>query len=337
MDLFGSKVKHKFLDEAQGMVQNSIGLVRTNSSASLDELYSLLITLNGSAMCADFEELAAIGLSLEEWIQNLQESSGAFSANDINLLSEFFETYEGHLTQLSQDPEKKLDYSALEKLTEKICANGASRLKTAYSNPTKFEALTEHALAPKILVVDDDETVGDIVSQVLSSKGYETEIFINPLDIPDEQLAFETCPYDLILSDLKMPELNGIELAEKIKRLNPNIPIIVMSGFGDKKEVMDLMNQDVECFIDKPFKHEDLLQAVEKYLNIYQIRQKLAEMGEKSFELSVEISKIHHRLEGIIAGLGIENEFRNILECSSELREITHELIRRNQKRETNQ
>jgi len=79
-----------------------------------------------------------------------------------------------------------------------------------------------------------------------------------------EALSEET--FDLIISDLRMPNLNGMELMEELKRRKINLPVIFITAYGEVESYMDLMNLGAFEYINKPVKGQEILGVVRKAL-----------------------------------------------------------------------
>ncbi len=116
----------------------------------------------------------------------------------------------------------------------------------------------------KILVVDDDAHMLSSVVEILRRKRYETKACSNGLEA---LRCFENDTYNLIISDIKMPEMSGIELVEKIRQIDSKIPFIVMTAYGDVSTAVDAMKKGAYDFIEKGMDLLDKLEfAVERAL-----------------------------------------------------------------------
>jgi PAS domain S-box-containing protein len=118
----------------------------------------------------------------------------------------------------------------------------------------------------RILLVDDETRLLDAISQILEKKGYQVTGISNPLEALN---TFKEKPgqFDLIISDVTMPYITGIQLAREIKNINPGIPIILCSGFGSiitREQIEDL---GVNDFITKPINKINLTLLVRKVLD----------------------------------------------------------------------
>ncbi|MCD6399965.1 response regulator [candidate division WOR-3 bacterium] len=115
-----------------------------------------------------------------------------------------------------------------------------------------------------ILIVDDDPSVRALITDALKAGGYfntrEVENGIQALE------AFRKEPCDLVISDLKMPGMSGLELLRQIKGLNPSTPVIIMTGYPTIDISVSAMKEGAFDFLTKPFIIENLIFKVNLYL-----------------------------------------------------------------------
>ncbi len=112
-----------------------------------------------------------------------------------------------------------------------------------------------------ILVVDDDLSIRETIKNFLSKKGYNVEL----AGSAEEALKkYENDNFDLVISDLKMPGLSGIDLLKKIKLENENIPFIIMTAFDEMETTIEAMQFGALDYIEKPIDIKYLLSLIEK-------------------------------------------------------------------------
>ncbi|OEU78850.1 MAG: Fis family transcriptional regulator [Desulfobacterales bacterium S5133MH4] len=119
-----------------------------------------------------------------------------------------------------------------------------------------------------ILIVDDEKNYLVVLSAFLSGEGYET------LTADSAQRALEiveTTDLDLVLTDMKMPTMDGIELLRCIKGKVPDLPVVMMTAYGTVEKAVGAMQLGAFNFIPKPFKNETLKQIVGKAVQTYRI------------------------------------------------------------------
>lgn len=119
-----------------------------------------------------------------------------------------------------------------------------------------------------ILIVDDEKHYPMIISEILQEEGYRSFTAasgMEALDILNTQLI------DLVLTDVKMPGMTGIDLLEKIKELKPDMPVIIMTAFGSVEKAVEAMHKGAYTFILKPFENEALIAHITKAISLYKI------------------------------------------------------------------
>jgi len=116
----------------------------------------------------------------------------------------------------------------------------------------------------RILIVDDEKYIRDILSEILSTMGFEVVVASNGNE--GLELFHRDC-FDLVLTDLQMPGMDGWTLALRIKDESSNTPVVLITGF-DREGIMEkLKGSCVDCAVFKPFGLEDIERTVQKILS----------------------------------------------------------------------
>jgi len=120
----------------------------------------------------------------------------------------------------------------------------------------------------KIMVVDDEADIRNIIKMHLEEKGY------NFLEAEDGEQAIKLLKTGdnlvncgLILLDIRMPKVNGIECIEYFRDQAPGIPIVVITGYPETEMAVDLMKKGVKDYLVKPVESEKLLEIVNKHIS----------------------------------------------------------------------
>jgi two-component system response regulator FixJ len=153
---------------------------------------------------------------------------------------------------------------------------------------------------PIIYVIDDDDAVRQSLEFLLKTAGIAVRGF-------DSAKAFlEVLPQvgsGCVITDVRMPEITGIELLQKVKAANPDLPVIVITGHGDVSLAVEAMKIGAVDFLEKPFDDDLLLAAVRAALNrdsdAGKRKAELAGIQEKLADLSNRERQV---LEGLVAG-----------------------------------
>lgn len=102
---------------------------------------------------------------------------------------------------------------------------------------------------PKILIIDDERAIRSTLSEILQHEGYKADIAENG---EDGLKKFSSENFDVVLCDIKMPKMDGIEFLEKAKAINPDVPIIMISGHGNIETAVEAVKKGAYDFISKP-------------------------------------------------------------------------------------
>lgn len=117
---------------------------------------------------------------------------------------------------------------------------------------------SEETAHPVILIIEDDESISEIVSRVLESEGYITHIASN--GVKGMEQFYLTLP-DLIILDVKMPEMDGWETLERIRQIS-DCPAIMLTVFGSTDDIIKGLELGADDYLVKPFGIQELIARV---------------------------------------------------------------------------
>jgi len=115
----------------------------------------------------------------------------------------------------------------------------------------------------KILIIDDETGIRQVLKIHLRGAGYE----VDTAGTAAEGLALVTEEHDLVICDLKLPDMDGLEVIRMLKGRFANLPMIVVSGFIDPDVVDNAVSEGVFEYLMKPFMKEDLLEVINRALS----------------------------------------------------------------------
>ena len=119
-----------------------------------------------------------------------------------------------------------------------------------------------------ILIVDDEKNYLTILTAILEEEGFEVLTALSGQEALDIQ---KTSDLDLVLTDMKMPVMDGIELLEHIKAIDPELPVVMMTAHGTVDKAVEAMQKGAYSYILKPFDNERLIIYVKKAISVYQV------------------------------------------------------------------
>jgi FixJ family two-component response regulator len=129
---------------------------------------------------------------------------------------------------------------------------------------------TEAIMADRLLIVDDELDMLLLLKMILTEKTtYEVVTTPNPLEV---EHLFQEKAFQLVISDLSMPGMDGIELIGIIKKLDPVVPVIIITAYGSIESAVESIKKGAFDFITKPFRKEQIILSIEKALEFRRIQ-----------------------------------------------------------------
>ena len=117
----------------------------------------------------------------------------------------------------------------------------------------------------RLLIIDDNEEILTSLKTFLSKKGFDVVVASNGLDaLKLYEAAYDN--FDLVITDLVMPNIGGVALISIFKKRTPDLPVIAVTGFGEQPESL-AREAKADVVLEKPFKLEDLEETVRKLLS----------------------------------------------------------------------
>ena len=139
-------------------------------------------------------------------------------------------------------------------------------------------------MTKRILVIDDEPDMLMLMSMIIEEN---TEWQVETTNNPSEglKMALEN-EYDLVIADLKMPGLDGMEVFEELKEMKPEIPVIIITAYGSLEIADEARNKGVADFITKPFRKDAILFTMDRVLELARIKRENLELKKKLEEKS---------------------------------------------------
>jgi DNA-binding response OmpR family regulator len=116
-------------------------------------------------------------------------------------------------------------------------------------------------MMPRLLVVDDERDVADALKAGLQQKGFAVDVYYDPIKAVAN---FKPDAYDLVISDIKMPKMNGFEMVYELKKIDANVQVIFLTGY------VDLMKE-----VNKLFTKLNVLEVIQKPIGISQLVERI--------------------------------------------------------------
>src|SRR6188508_2758498 len=139
----------------------------------------------------------------------------------------------------------------------------SQRPRTSRPAPSAPARASAPSGRPRVLVVDDEASIRDLLSKTLALAEYDVDL------APDGRTALERLriiPYDLLITDLKMPGVDGLAVIREARRLKADIPVIIITGFSTEASAIEAVNLGVAGYLTKPFRVPRVLAVAAKAL-----------------------------------------------------------------------
>lgn len=155
-------------------------------------------------------------------------------------------------------------------------------------------------LKPVIYVIDDDEAVRESLEFLLKTAGFAVRAFESAKAFLD---ALPEVQSGCVITDVRMPEMTGIDLLRRLQQTHPNLAVIVITGHGDISLAVEAMKIGAVDFLEKPFDDEQLIAAVRAALSREAgVTKHKAELGDINDKLNGLSKREREVLDGLVAG-----------------------------------
>jgi DNA-binding NtrC family response regulator len=117
----------------------------------------------------------------------------------------------------------------------------------------------------KALVIDDEQIVLDSVSKILREEDYTVDITLSGREGRDKAIQEN---YDIVLTDIRMPDIGGMRVLRDVKRAKPSLPVVIITGYATVRSAVQAMKLGAADYLEKPFTPDQLLKACASALNL---------------------------------------------------------------------
>ncbi len=163
----------------------------------------------------------------------------------------------------------------------------------------------------KVLVIDDDEEFANLLGLLLAKKGFETQTAFSGSEGIKKAASFKP---SVIIQDLMLPDMFGMELLISLKRSSPSSRIIAITGRGDEAIAVDIMKEGASDYLRKPFESQKLFSAINKALNMMPAEQELHRLAREVVHQNKEFFALNAFSAALLTVKSHEERFKSALE-----------------------
>ena len=171
-----------------------------------------------------------------------------------------------------------------------------------------------------IIVADDEESIRSIVAEILEDEGYSVEAFANG---KDALARVQQGGVHVVISDIRMPQMTGIELLEQVKTLDPNIEVIIMTSHASIETAIKAMRLGAYDYLTKPFEDLNLITTVvDRTIGKLELEIEVRKLLEKLKKRNEEIQQLYQHTTELFSTLNLKEI---LLKSCQALHEISHQ------------
>jgi len=308
---FELELQDTFLTEAEEMLEDTESafvVIEANpdDASKVDKIFRLVHTIKGSAHMAGFVDLGHFAHTFETLLGALRDKKLLVTPEVVDILLEGNDRLKEFVQTLRNDRSAHLDATATEERIKTALSGSEEDLQTKSSpsdpqvepikaetdEPAPNDSISKGAdpsSVPVFLVVDDEPDILLLLEDALRHGGYRVITASNGIDALK---IFKTRPVDVIFTDLKMPEMDGLEFVAAVRKVNEFVPIAFISGHSSREHFKDYLKFRVDSFIDKPFGDDEVLSIAQRLLREARLRTSMLALTKLSFQAYVAVEKI---------------------------------------------
>ena len=138
-------------------------------------------------------------------------------------------------------------------------------------------------MAERILVIDDEPDMLMLLRMIVEEN---TDYEVGTTNNPSEALKmFTEENYDLVITDLKMPGMDGLEVFDELVALRPDIPVIIITAYGSPEAADEALKKGVSDFVTKPFRKDTIIFTVNRVLELARLKRENLELKRRLEEM----------------------------------------------------
>lgn len=171
----------------------------------------------------------------------------------------------------------------------------------------------------RILYAEDEVGIRENIAESL---GYYVKEVLEAGDGQEALEVYESEKPDIILTDIHMPNLNGIEFVKKVRESNRHIPVVMITAHTDKKYLLDAVELHMEKFIVKPIELEELFEVLEKCVSLLEVNKKIILKVDEDYTYDYDKKELKYKDNSIILNKKEMNFFEVLI--SNQNRVVTY-------------
>lgn len=303
---FERTLKRDFLVESIDMVSECesafLQLEKDPQNTQLiDKIFRLAHTIKGSGLAVGFADLAKFAHAIEHLLSKVRLGEQTIDTEVVDILLESMDALKFYVSMLQDDFGAKHDTEDIESRiyakTEFSQTHSSASNQTQALSLVSSDAIDRPALPTlefsssqiRILICDDEVDILDTLTDALAP--IEATIFKTTSALEGLNIC-RSSSIDVVMTDLRMPGMNGLEFAQQLRKIDPHLPIVFCSGHTDRRDLMSMLKLGVYDFIEKPFRFDDVLWAVKRGIKAKRVHAAIDDILKLNFKVCSSALKL---------------------------------------------
>ena len=300
-------VRKEFLQEAVELVEKCESYYESLSknlsdTGAIDALFRSLHTIKGSAGVAKFERLSHFVHKIEDVI-NIYREKGHVPLQSHTVLLDCHDILNDWIEQLHNDrdfaPDTTSQNQSLELLLTKENVEYAPATENINENVGFAIFSEEEQNQPqqaRILAVDDDKEIIKVIETYLADENFDLTTASSGTEALN---ILQNSRFDVIISDLKMPAMTGVDFIKEVRAFDDKVEVIFMTAHASRSSLEEFMKLRAFSFVDKTEAHIQLVPELRKAIKSKKVKDALALMTKLNFEIHLDFNLIRKRRDRI--------------------------------------
>ncbi len=301
---FDDKLRADYLQEAKELLADTESCFLllekdTGNRELIDRIFRMIHTIKGSGSIVGFDSFTRFAHQFESLLTLIRAGTLAIDSAIMDLMFESNDKLKDWVRELEHDYTYELDTNATVAKLSVYVAGTAPKKETNSTpsfgffddEPAAAAEVPKQSTLPCVLLVDDEDDILDLYENYLEGMPIRTT---RALDGQEAIAVLEKIVADMIILDLKMPNMNGMELLSYVRKKFPDIPVIFVSGYSERSDIINMLNMGAFAFIGKPVAREQFLNEVRNGLRERATRQQVLKLTQLNFMAFLALAKVSH-------------------------------------------
>jgi CheY-like chemotaxis protein/HPt (histidine-containing phosphotransfer) domain-containing protein len=298
---FDDKLRADYVQEAKDLladIESSFLLLEKDQGNRelIDRIFRMVHTVKGSGSIVGFDSFTRFAHQFENLLSLIRAGTLNIDVAIMDLMFDANDQLKDWLLGLEHDYTFELDTTATVAKLSAYTSVHASKPPTASGPAFGFfedepAPISDRGALPCVLLVDDEADILDLYESYLEGMAVRS---LRAMDGAEAVAVLNHTVPDVMVFDLRMPNMNGMELLSYTRKKAPDVPVIFVSGYSDRSDIINMLNMGAFAFVAKPVPREQFLNEIRNGLRERATRQQILKLTQLNFMAFLTLAKASH-------------------------------------------